>query len=360
MNKRRSDASQALLIIAILILIFFATSCANKNSERRFDSEAFKIDKYNLILCFDLRDDEITTAGLMIHGTPNQSFPTSAGGENVENNPTPTQKPVAQHLIVLPFETTSVQNDRDLLLTWGSYKEFTVINYLTNRKNELFRGVGVTPVFGTAPQPFPQVEDLRDNVYLLRSGLERRFIFRYHSDSDSQRFPTELRSVPRDVIDAIGIATPSTSKGIEIRNNLTAIPNYVAENGVARFYPANLETANAKYLEVRYAVEANAASKLFVEIGLKVLAANLIPLLELFFLGAAEISRPKVRKLVMWGGAAIQLIVLAGLIWIAISIRGELTEKTIIEGANIFVGAVFTALVLFIKRKPKENVTVNP
>lgn len=360
MSKKRSDGRRTLLFTAILTLIFIETSCVNKSPERRFDSEVFKIDKYNLILCFDLRDDEIAAAGLMIQGNPTQTLPLSAGEEKVESGGTRGQQAVTQHLIVLPFETTSVQNDRDLLLTSGSYKDFTVINYLTSSRNELTRGVGISPVFGNAPNPFPQVEDLRDNVYLLRSGLERRFIYRYQSDSDVQRFPTELRSVSRDVIDAIGIATPPTSKGIEIRNNLTAIPSYVAANNVAKFYPANLEMANARYLEVRYAVEANAASKLFVEIGLKVLAANLIPLLELFFLGAAEISRPKVRKIVMWGGALIQLIVLAVLIWIAVSIRGELTEKTIIEGTNILVGAIFTALVLFIKRTPNKAVSTNP
>jgi type IV secretory pathway TrbD component len=91
------------------------------------------------------------------------------------------------------------------------------------------------------------------------------------------------------------------------------------------------------------------------QIFLKVIVVILVPLIELFLLGPADIFHPKIRKIVILSGALIQIIILGVLILIAWNQGGELWEQTIVELPVVLIGAVSTALVLYIKRNPKPT-----
>lgn len=349
----------------LLFVTLLFGGCARK-AESRFDHEAFTNEKYRLVACFDLRDDDRLTAGLVVRAgasrviakatpTPVQlSSPSAAGVKSVTPTPPPAPTPeVEQHLVVLPFASSAAQGNRRLLSTWSSYNNMTVLTYVSNQSSEL-RGVGISPVLGSASETGRPIESRKELVYLDRSGLERTFIYRYPRTLDPGA-PPELQYLPVDVIEAIAVAIPSDAKGVEIRDGQTAIPKSEFSNGVARFYPANVKAAGADYLEIRYSLEASKPAKVISELILKLLAVLLVPCVELFLLGPADNFKPRTRKIVMIIGVVIQLAILGVLIWIAASVRGELGEKTLSELPIIVVGAIVAGLVFYIKRKPADS-----
>jgi hypothetical protein len=343
------------VFIGLLACAACMAGCKEGLTEAGFDHDSFANDRYNLVLCFDLRDDDKPSAGLAVRGNATQVTEQALSlASQATQQPTPQQPPVIQHLVVLPFGTSGVQGNRRLLTTWASYNEFTMVTYTSSPQNLDIRGIGLSPIFGSQSDSTQPIVHRKENVYLDRSGLERTFYYRYPSASQSDsKHPSELQYLPIDVIDAIGVALPANARGLEIQNNQTAIPNNEFDNGRAKFYPATAQSAKTSFLEVRYEVEASKPQRILAEIILKLLAAFSVPLVELVLLGPVDIVHPRTRKIVILSGVILQLVIVGTLIWISLNVRGELGEKTIIELPIIVLSAVFTGLVLYIKRNPK-------
>lgn len=344
------------VILLVQIALGFS-SCGTRPDETKFDADAFSSkDRYNLVLCFDLRDDDRPIAGLSIQGNAKQAILNSGSAAT-----SGASQSSLQHFVILPFESEAVQKNRQLLTMTGSYKDFTLIGYIAYSDKTRTNGVGIAPVFGVQPQHPPEVEDLKESVYVLRSGLERRFIYKYRpSKTIPENWPSELQQIPLDLLDAIAVAIPSDAQGLVIRKNLSAIPQFEFDNDVAKFYPAYSDRTDAKYLEVKYAVQLSTPLKIIGDTAPKIIAAFMIPLLELALLSSEQIFKRKTRRYVLIVGTAVQVLILAILIWLAVSVKGELMEKTIVELTSILLGAVLSAFVFYIKRTPLRNASSPP
>lgn len=329
----------------LMLFIFGATaSCQVKLGTSstidgsRFDYKDFYSDTYRLVLCFDLRDDAHPLAGLVIK--------TSS-----------TQTP-EQHIIMLPFGSTSASPNETLFTTTGTYKDFTLIHYILSSRSGGTTGIGIVPIMDSLPEATTySMEDLSGTLYLIRSGLERRFIYKYPSlEPGSSAPPTEIQSIPTATLDAIAVAIPSSATRKEIRNGQTEIPARLSNNRIAAFYlPNNLQS---KVLEIRYDVPPSTEQKLVLEYGIKAIAAILTPLLGLLFLDSKKTGKSKFVVLAI--GAIIEIIILV-LVWrVALIVKGESELKTTYDLIVVVVGAVFSVVVLGLKAKAEQKTAHNP
>lgn len=319
--------SQLLLALSALAVL---TSCGAGSRPSESDSSGFHSDKYRVILFFDLRDDKQPVAGVVIN-------------ENVPQGP-------EQRSLVLPFGSKSVRPNRALFSTSGSYEDITVINYVVTPESGGPKELGIAPIFDEPPEGTNSVEDLDGSLYFLRLGLERRFIYKYPDKRKSPpSWPAMLQSSFVRTPDAIAVALPASADPRVIRSGQTELPARIWENRIAAFYPSSGAQVNA--LELRYVIPANSGQKLVLEYGIKAVAAILTPLLGLFFLGSADNMRPRTRKLALIAGGIIEVAILIAVWQVAFTVRGEGALKTGLDLSVVLIAAVFSGIVLWVKRK---------
>lgn len=318
------------VLVSILCLTSLtAIACDRKVGSQPVDNRDFRMDDYRLILYFDLRNDKQPTAGLTINAQPSQE--------------------VEQHSVVLPFETEKVETNEDLYTTHGSYKDFTIINYILTPTNSGTKLVGIDPVFDNPPEDqFASTTELKGSLYFIAKGLERRFIYKYpHSLHIT---PPTPKNVYLDSPDAIAIAIPDSAIGKEIRRGQTEIPAHLFEKRSVRFYPANSEVSA---LELRYELPPTSGQKIVLEYGVKLIAVILPPLLGLLLLGSGEIMAPRTRRIAIVVGITIEIAILIVVWRVAIGSKSEGQLKIILDLTLVLVGAAFTGIVIWVKRKGK-------
>lgn len=148
------------------------------------------------------------------------------------------------------------------------------------------------------------------------------------------------------------MALPASADPRVIRSGKTEIPDRIGENKVAAFYPAS--NAQVGALEIRYVIPANFEQKLVLEYGVKAVAAILTPLLALFLLGPAEHMQPKTRKIALVAGVLVEVAILIAVWRVAITVRGDSALKTGLDLSVVLVGALFSGVVIWVKRKNSQ------
>jgi hypothetical protein len=330
------------LLLGVLFFIAAAgASCQLRTTDdstpdaTKFDYRDFYSDTQRLVLCFDLRDDVRPLSGLVIRS--NQS-----------------QVPEG-HIVVLPFGSKSAVPNETLLTSSGNYRDFTLIHYIVSERSGGTVGIGIVPIFDLSPPALYSLEDLTGSLYLVRSGLERRFVYRYPTQGSGRASGSIVPNIPTDTLDAVAVAIPEMAVRKEIRDGRTEIPNRLYNNKVAAFYPANSAEAT---LQLRYEVPASLGQKLLLEYGVKAVAAILTPLLGLLFLDPNKARRTK--RIVLWGGAIVEIAVLV-LVWrVALVMKGESEIKTTYDLVVVAVGALATVIVLWIKARAEQKPAPSP
>lgn len=295
--------------------------------DNRFDPDVFD-NPSRLTLCFDLRDENRPMSGLVL----NQGADTSRG----------------QHIVVVPFASIEVQNNGRLLTTWGSHGTFTLLTYMASDRTGGSNGVGFQPRL-----PFYTPDQInigagsRDFVYVIRAGLERRFIYKFpRPPQEMARLPSETLPMI-DNIDSIGVAVPANVEFREVRPGFSETPSNEYTSAKARFYTASADKAKTDRIELRYAFRATDSDTLYVELLFQLVTAIFIPIVALIFLSPKEVKSQGWRQLLIWGGIILQLVIITGLvayIWFTHE-PGESEIKAFGTAAIAVIGAVLGAVV---------------
>jgi hypothetical protein len=328
------------MIQRVFFCFFFMTltliaiiSCSKNIDIYGFEPRVFKSDRYNMVLAFDLRDDNRPLAGLAIQNT----------------NPT---VPINQHVVVLPFGTEFWTPNKSLYATWAGYPEVSIITYVPNVTSGIVDGIGVRPVFSqTSDQQF-SVHDLRGTIYFLRWGLERRFIYNY--PDDPKKFPDfhqALKQLNAQQPEAIAVAIPSGARGSEVHSGQTAIPTHVLDTGSARFFPATGSIAGTERLEVRYVLPASRNQELIARAGIRLLGAVATPLLGLIFIGPAQIGAPKIRIITLITSIFVESGIIALIVWTTLANHSVVSTEFLIDIRLVSTGIVFGGMVLYVKKR---------
>ncbi|HEX8149816.1 MAG TPA: hypothetical protein VF591_21730 [Pyrinomonadaceae bacterium] len=283
-----------------------------------------------MVLYFDLRDDRQPGAGVVINEK-------SAQGVELRS-------------LVLPFGSKSVKPNRALYSTSGSYEDVTAINYILTPDSGGAKEIGIVPTFDPSPEGTYSLEELKGSLYFMRLGLERRFIYKYPDQRRSQiEWPAETQNSVVSTPEAIAVALPASADPRVIRSGKTEIPSRIWENKVAAFYPA--ARAQESALEIKYVIPPNSEQKLVLEYGVKAVAAILTPLLALFLLGSSENMQPRTRKIALVVGVLVEAAILIAVWRVAIIVRGDSALKTGLDLTIVLVGALFSGIVIWVKRK---------
>lgn len=335
MSKRRVIIGVIAVLLCTSVIGVIIMLSRSRIISNRFDSTLFESSGYNLTLCFDLRDENRLLSGLVVNAKPDL--------------------PKGQHIVLLPFASIEAQHNPKMLTTWGSYNNLTIITYVASERIGASSDIGIIPriPFYTLDQ-IDTGESLKDSVYLIRSGLERKFIYKYPTSiHDFGNLPTEIQALVVDNLDAIAVIVPPGTEFREVRPGFSEIPTNEYTNGRTRFYTASAEKAKSDHIELRYTFKATGSQTLFVELFIKLISVIFIPLISLLALRPDEVQNPEKRKHLIWGGVIVQIIIIVGLviyIWLTHE-PGESEIKAIGDAAITVFGAILGAVVLIVKVK---------
>lgn len=322
-----------------MIVLLFLTGgawSAEPVPTKPFEQETFRSAKFGNMVCFDLRDDSQYKAGVFLRYQ----------GDD---------KSVQSHYLVLPFAAKSVDAVRDPITTWGSYGQSTMIAYLVRPGQNSIFSMGIDPRFHTVPDSDRCDETGSDVVCLAgTNSLIREFSYPYSSKETDWSNGLGLDFAR---LDAIAVALPKGSHGIDIRGNRSAIPGPIPDTGneVVSYYPASDPTEHA--LRVRYEVPPSEGQKEILDIGVKVLGGGLTPLVELLMLSQLDPKKKVWRRRILIIGFVLQLCLVAVVGFVAYKIHNELGMKAMNDVAVAVFGCILSGLLLWFKGADKAPAT---
>ncbi len=265
----------------------------------------FKLQGEDKALCFDLQNDELPSASLVV-GELSSSF---------------------DHTIMLPFQIRNVENVEEIWSSTASYKDYSIINYkCVKGSGNQISTINYTPVFIAIDGNMESEEDLPEGIYLKKSGLDRKLIFKY-SDNDIRG-----RKIPLNIIDTIGlieVRLPALSTGKEIKDGMTTLPKPLLDQRNIKYFKAEKQS-NGKILKVGYQLALNKNQQQFFDWFIKILASWLIPLVEFFVIHKSKSLTQRRKNIIKWILFPTQLIVVGILVYL-IS-KGSISGQNIVDG----------------------------
>ena len=94
--------------------------------------------------------------------------------------------------------------------------------------------------------------------------------------------------------------------------------------------------------------------------GVKLIGAVIVPVLALLFIETKDIVKPRTRIIGLSAGILVEVGALVAVWRVASFMGGEKANTAIADIAIIIVGAVFSAVVLYVKRKPTAPAAAPP
>jgi hypothetical protein len=301
-----------------------------------FDQETFRSAKFGNIVCFDLRDDSQYKAGVFL----------KYQGDD---------KSTQSHYLALPFAAKSVDAIRDPVTTWGSYGQSTMIAYLVRPGQNPSFSLGIDPILHVVPDSDRCDEAASDVVCVAgTNSLIREFSYPYHSKG--MDWSKDL-GVKFAQLEAIAVALPKGSRGIDIRLNRSAIPGPMPDTGneVVSYYPASDATEHV--LRLRYEVPPSEGQKEVLDLGVKLLGGGFTPLVELLMLSQLDPKKKIWQRRILIVGFVFQICVVLVVGFVAYKIHNELSIKAINDVAVALVGCLLSGLLLWFKGDTKAAAT---
>jgi hypothetical protein len=314
----------------VLIFLFLTCGawCADPLS-KRFDQETFRSAKLGNIVCFDLRDESHLKAGIFLKYRGDEKSPQS-------------------HYVVLPFPAKAVDVVRDPVTTWGSYGHSTMIAYIVPRNQSSMLTLGIDPILQLEPNSDHCDEATADTVCLAgTNSLVHEFSYPFYSRETD--WANALDGLDLARLDAIAVALPSGSRGMDIRDNRSAIPGPIPDTGndSVSYYPTF--DATVHQLRIRYEVPPTEAQKEIVDVGAKLIGGTLTPLLEMGFLAISDPKKRSARRKVLIAGIVVQICLLVAVSVVAYKIHNEMSTKAIGDIGAALAGCAASAVLLRFK-----------
>lgn len=274
-----------------------------------------------VLLEFDLSNDRKPTANLRVNG--------AAPGPSDVN-------------VALPFPLREPPRNTAALVRHGSYETWSLISF-----NQV--GVGwpqdirFTPVFEHSATIFENGGETDSDVFLLVSGQERRFRYRYPRDDRFFRNAGPGTRLALTPVDAISIKLPPEAREFSVKPGRLSSPDRISAE--ERIFPGRAPNSEEDVLMVNYQVPVTDAQKLVVDWGLKILALS-IPLLGLAFTPRSAVANRKLQIILFVLGGVVSVAVVVWVMWFSPS-SGRFDFA--FNAALVFVSAVIGALILRVK-----------
>ena len=311
-------------ITVVVLCLLFIFSCNSFKNEQHFDPRQFVLPNLDIVLGFDLRND---------------NFPQAALVSNTHMQSKPSEK-----RFLLPFEVSNIINNPKVLSSSASYLTFSYFTFFYPSSQLGINEIRFIPKFSPIYNDGENISSKKSFLFLIRDGLERRFIFRYSKNS--------IKALGIDTItyfddfSAIAVALPNGSKGLEISEGKTAIPSRFAQNEDVSFYPTNPIDS----LRISYLIPATKEQLLISEYLIKLLGVLIVPLISIMFMPSNQVANRKLRKRFLILVGSIQIIIITIIIVIGLKNESSLQLKWWFDFGTILIGTIISAVVVYVKR----------
>jgi len=282
-------------------------------------------------LCFDLRDENKLTAGLVV---------AISTRDNSETR------------MLLPFKTTKSLSAASILSTTGTAEGGTLVSFYSTSPGVSV--VSLEPEFDTSSD---SDNDRLSNSPLsfVINGVERRFVYR--GSTERSDISQEARAIYSQSPDEIAVARPPNYDGLEIRpgTGKTEEPDSLSHNSFATFFPATSADGRPTTITLRYRVPSTPFQTLFVSYASKIFAGFAAPFIALVFLPRSENLKPRTRRIFLLVVGIIQVALLIGFVYAAWKTRGDATATAIWDWIVVVVVAIGAGVPLWMKKEKPAN-----
>jgi hypothetical protein len=260
-------------------------------------------------------------------------------------------EPAAPQFVVLPFGGSAFVADPDLLTTFASYGDYSIIGYVPYAATGHLHAAALTPVTPptVAEADFRRV-DLPQSLYILKSGeIKRRFMYR--PPDDVIAINPALKSVASAHPAYVMVRLPYGSDVLEYQSSVVGTLAEVAGAPVKTFKTDDVHRYPTKQIDIFYQVPPSAEQRLIAAQAVKLFGVLLIPIIQATLVTSTKVQLKKLRRAIIGVGAVLELGLIAALLWWAFSLRGTFGLQAALEIGVAVVGAAATAAVLFLKAK---------
>lgn len=277
-------------------------------------------------LCFELYSSSRPSAGLIL------DVPRS-------------DRPV-QHSIVLPFQMVSADPARAIYLTWGSFSRSALLSYVATSDVARQQAIGIRPRYDDAADADFEKEDLPGSLYLLSSGLKRRFFFRPILKGSESTEQVTLATIATDSIKAVIVRFPPRAEILESREgSLQELSHRKDGDSQLKMFSSPIAAQpDLRPIDVVFQVPPTQAQSLIAEYTLKLFGVILVPLIALITLKAPKVKAPKTRMVVLSITIPLEVVILIGSVWWAFYIQSVVGPQAIFEVALAVAGAALTVV----------------
>jgi hypothetical protein len=317
--------------LAVLLTVA-GTACGGDIPIGWFDPSNFGTDA-PITLCFDLNVPNPPKAGVVIR--------------------LPPMPEVIQRSVILPFRTTKVDQNKEAYVTSGSFDGMTLVNFVNTAGVPTSVGIGLTPTPDDVTEGDFFRTDLPGVLYLMESGLKRRFVYKLDAGLTVSRDST-LNRLSVESADTVAVRLPVGAEVFESHKGAAvAIRNLSLKSGAVRHYKASSPTPSAgENVDIVYQLQPTKLQNVLFEYGLKLFGAFLVPLLGVVLLTSAEVKQRKhLRRLILWIGAFVETALLAALLWWAFKIQSVTGLGALLEIGVAVSGVLATAALALVKER---------
>jgi len=261
--------------------------------------------------------------------------------------------------VVLPFASVQAQSNEDIVSTWGSYRQFTLISYFPSESMGYGNGIGIAPRIPIyTPDEVAAKESSAEPVYIIASGETRTLVFKFlTADKQSSLLPPQLQHLPFDSLDAIAVKLPNDAAQVAGSYFINESPTHESERSDLRirYYAGDAARASVRGLQLSYVIKPNSVQSLFVEYALKVLGVFFVPGLTLYFLRREGTTSPAKRNQLLWVLGIIQAAIVIGVVvYYAVFGVSESQVKATLDTVLVLGGGVVSQIVVLLTAKEKK------
>jgi len=310
------------LTIAVCAAILVLFACAPRGGDAvlapHIDPDLFQESKSSA-LCFDLSDPHSILGGVKIKRQ------TAAG--------------IVQRSIVLPFEVKRVHRNNDVWLTYASYSDGTLINYVTSpdsQTNQLFSFVpDIQDLDAKGNEALFDKMDFDEPLTFVHAGLKYRFFFRRDLARKIAAF-RYVDALPHEIIDEILVRIPRDAR--ELPSPEGTLRGSFASLRGARVGSFDATMAVPAPVDVTYQIKPSTSLTKAAEFLGKLFVLIAEPLIAWFF--ASSNLPAATRKRVLVGGIIVEVIIAAALIAWAIYVAPVLGYDQLYDVILAILGIV--------------------
>lgn len=255
-----------------------------------------------------------------------------------------------EHKTILPFQTKDVKDVRKILSSSANYNSFTLLAY-SNLVNSGTNSINFQPIINIPNSQNSTIEELNDGIYLLKSGLERKFIYNNHL-----KFQTfdEFKNSSFDSVNFVAVKLPLLSNGIEVVDGKTSVPEPFKQQGKVKYFKLS---KNDKYIKIGYVLPPNAKQLYIVELGKKFLSVLGIFAIEFIFFKKNKKIKPKAKKNISVFLIFVNIAIIVWLSYVTYT-SDSISFENIGDYVVLLFGLALTFVLAYIKseeEKPEEN-----